>query len=113
MAINGYPLSTETKNHLEVAVRSRRIGRILAYLLNRSGERAAQKLVAGGVAGPITVTGIATDDRLVSVLAQDDITGILTDLTAEFTISAANTVTNAGGTNTTGSHLLVSYGDRT
>lgn len=73
-------------------------------------------VVAGGAAGNITVTGIATADTLVGVLrmvgAGTDVTDA-TDLTSEFTITAANTINNAGGTATTGSKLVVFYQDNT
>ena len=64
-----------------------------------------QVSVAGAAAGDITVTGITTDDRLVSVI---DIVG--TDLTSEFSITAANTINNApGGTSSASSFLIVTY----
>lgn len=70
-------------------------------------------VIAGGDAGPLTVTGIATTDRLVSVTVLDrnataaNIT--LANLTPEFSISGADTITNLGGTATTGDALLVVY----
>ncbi|PAZ15677.1 hypothetical protein CLM62_12840 [Streptomyces sp. SA15] len=71
-----------------------------------------QAVVAGAAAGNVTVTGVKTRDQLVSVLRAVgggvDVTDV-TDLTAEFTISAANTVNNTGGTATTGSKLIVTY----
>jgi len=71
-------------------------------------------LIAGGAAGDHTVTGITTDDNLVAVLQIDatDASETYADLTAEFSISAADTINNAGGTDTTGSGLLVVYEDR-
>lgn len=70
-------------------------------------------VVAGAAAGNVTVAGITTDDRLVAVIRLDrDATAAnvnLAQLTSEFTISAANTITNTGGTNTTGDSLLVIY----
>jgi hypothetical protein len=63
----------------------------------------AQTVVAGGAAGDITVTGITTSDRLVSVINLTD----GADLTSEFSITAADTINNAGGTATTGDDLLV------
>jgi hypothetical protein len=72
-----------------------------------------QKSVAGGAAGDITVTGILTTDTLVSVLRLDiDATAAntdLDDLTSEFTITAANTINNVGGTASTGDKLMVTY----
>lgn len=73
-------------------------------------------VVAGGAAGDFTVTGISTTDQLVSVLyftgAGTDITD-LSDLTGEFSISAADTINNTGGTATTGGKLVVIYFDLT
>ena len=72
-------------------------------------------LIAGGAAGNHTVTGIATADALIQVLyfvgAGTDVTDV-SDLTSEFTISAANTINNTGGTATTGGKLQVFYQDR-
>lgn len=72
-------------------------------------------LVAGGTAGNHTVTGIATGDELVSVLHASTAASIATvaDLTSEFSISAANTINNTGGTDTTNDQLWVFYIDRT
>lgn len=69
-------------------------------------------LVTGGAAGNFTVTGIATADTLVMVLHYT--TGAaLANLTSEFTISAANTINNTGGTATTSDQLVVIYQDNT
>lgn len=71
-----------------------------------------QAVVGGAAAGNISVTGIKTRDRLVSVLraigAGTTVTDV-TDLTSEFTISAAGTISNTGGTATTGSKLVVTW----
>jgi hypothetical protein len=75
-----------------------------------SGSKRA--VVNGGSAGNITVTGILTTDRLIAVLYYPISTGTVTsvsDLTSEFTISAADTINNTGGTATTGGKLLVIY----
>lgn len=61
--------------------------------------------VAGGVAGNHTVTGIDATDELMRVLNLAD--GV--NLTSEFTVSAANTINNTGGTDTTGDILLVQW----
>ncbi len=69
-----------------------------------------QTLVDGGAAGDITVTGITAADELVSVLAVD--TGAnedFSDVTSEFSISAAGTINNTDGTATTGKGLLVTW----
>lgn len=62
------------------------------------------------------MTGIATADQLVLVLhlagAGTAVTDIA-DLTSEFTISAANTINNTGGTASSGGKLLVLYLDLT
>lgn len=72
-------------------------------------------LIDGGAAGNRTVTGIATGDALISVLHLPDAGAVdaIADLTGEFTISAANTINNAGGTASTNGKLLVIYQDRT
>lgn len=70
-------------------------------------------VIAGGSAGALTVNGIATTDRLISVvrLNRDSTAANITAdaLTSEFTISAANTIDNTGGTATTGDVLVVTY----
>lgn len=63
-------------------------------------------LVTGGAAGNFTVAGIRTQDILESVQFISA-TFVCTDLTAQFTISAANTINNTGGTASTGGCLLV------
>lgn len=79
-----------------------------------------QAVIAGSAAGAHTVTGLGASDELISVLRFDvesdtgtSATGnkvqALTDLTAEFTVSAANTLDNTGGTATTGDTLVVTY----
>lgn len=82
-----------------------------AITATRSETKTA--VIAGGSAGNLTVTGIATTDRLVSVTVLDrDSTAAnitLADLTSEFSITATNTINNAGGTSTTGNALLVVY----
>ena len=79
-------------------------------------------VISGGAAGNHTVTGIAVGDSLVAVLkldftlsegAPNTRTWAATDLTGEFSITAANTINNAGGTSTTGAILVVIYEDRT
>jgi len=67
------------------------------------------KYVAGAAAGNITVTGVATTDVLLTVLKQDGTSGLFTDLTSEFSVTATNTINNTAGTNTTGHFLLVVY----
>lgn len=80
----------------------------LKYNLNTS-------VIAGGAAGDHTVTGIALGDEIVAVLEFATAASIatLTDRTAEFTITAADTINNTGGTATTSDSLLVIWVDRT
>jgi Ni,Fe-hydrogenase maturation factor len=76
-------------------------------------------VIAGGAAGDFTVTGIAEEDKLSAVLLIDF---ALTEgtpntrawtpsanLTSQFSITAANTINNTGGTASTGGILLVAY----
>jgi len=78
-----------------------------------ASESIVQTAVVGAAAGNVTVTGIKTTDTLISVLRLDrDSTAANineTSLTGEFTISAADTINNTGGTNTTGDVLIVAY----
>lgn len=62
--------------------------------------------IAGGSAGNHTVTGIKTTDKLVAVVHFTPSTSIAM-LTSEFTISAADTINNTGGTDTSSDFLLV------
>lgn len=82
-------------------------------------------IVNGGAAGNITVTGIGTDDIIVAVCAAAftinattpandspiDLTSSAGDLTAEFSIAAADTINNTGGTSTANNILLVMWID--
>ena len=65
--------------------------------------------IAGAAAGDHTVTGIKTTDELVAVVHVDDTTHAGTDKTSEYTISAADTINNTGGTASTGAHVVVAY----
>lgn len=82
-------------------------------LTNFSDLNIKLTIIAGGAAGAHTVTGIATNDGLRSVLHVDftDASETGADLTSEFTITAANTIDNTGGTATTGGFLIVLYID--
>ncbi len=74
------------------------------------GVSVFQTLVAGGAAGDFTVAGIDVGMTLVSVLYHVGAGLVVTDiqdLTSEFTITAPNTINNAGGTDTTGGKLQV------
>ena len=71
-------------------------------------------VINGGAAGTHTVTGIATGDALISVLHLPDAGAVdtIVALTGEFTITAADTINNTGGTASTNGKLLVIYQDR-
>ena len=66
-------------------------------------------LINGDAAGTHTVTGIKTNDELISVLEQNGTSGLLTDLTTEFSIVKVDTIANPGGTATNGDKLVVLY----
>ena len=70
-------------------------------------------IISGGAAGAHTVTGIRTGDELIAVLEQNGTSGLLTDLTTEFAIATSDTITNSGGTATSGDKLIVLYLDKT
>lgn len=68
-------------------------------------------LIAGGAAGDHTVTGIVKGAELLFVAHMSTTASIATiaDLTAEFTVTADDTINNAGGTATTNDSLWVFY----
>jgi hypothetical protein len=70
---------------------------------------AKRVLITGGAAGNLTVSGIKTTNTLVAVLKVVDANQAFSDLTSEFTITAANTINNTGGTSTASSHVVVVY----
>ena len=72
------------------------------------------KLVSGGAAGDINVSGIAVGDELVFVGVFTTAASIATfaDLTSEFTVGAGK-ISNTGGTATTNNQLMVIYLDLT
>lgn len=82
----------------------------------RKGTFFKVSVVAGGAAGNFTLTGVAVGDELQSVIhvagAGSDVTDIA-DLTSEYSITAANTINNTGGTASTGGKLLVIWFDLT
>ena len=64
----------------------------------------------GGSAGDLTVAGVKTTDRILLVQSLTLSAGApsaVADLTSEFTITAANTVNNTGGTSTAGAFVAV------
>jgi len=66
-------------------------------------------LVDGAAAGDVTVTGIESQDSLVSVTSLASATDVLStgDLTSEFSITADDTINNATGTSSADGALLV------
>jgi hypothetical protein len=64
----------------------------------RAGLRIS--LLTGLEAGPYTLTGITTSDRIVSVLSATEEADIstLTDITSEFSITDTDEIDNTGGT---------------
>jgi hypothetical protein len=81
----------------------------LSYFPN--GVAQVTTFIKGGAAGDHTVSNIETTDTLLAVQAiswdtdgdVDEVTGLL----SEFTISAADTINNTGGTNTSDMLLAV------
>lgn len=68
-------------------------------------------MAVGATAGDVTVTGVHASDELLLVQAvafdaDGDIVSV-DDLTAEFSVSAANTISNSGGTSTADSLVSV------
>lgn len=78
-------------------------------LVEAAGRRQRFYVADGAAAGNVTVTGVATTDTLVFVGVFTTKASIATfaDLTAEFTITATNTINNAAGTSTANNQLLV------
>lgn len=62
-------------------------------------------IVAGGTAGDLTISGLDKDDELCGVL---DITNGV-DYFSEFSVVGNETINNAGGTDTTGASLIVTW----
>lgn len=73
------------------------------------GRRTKYFVADGAAAGDVTVTGIATTDTLlfVGVFTTKASIATFADLTAEFTITATNTINNAAGTSTANNQLIV------
>lgn len=76
-------------------------------------QKTYEKLVTGAIAGNVTgVTGINVDDVLVAVYLEDSTSGKWTELTSQFTITAAGTINNAAGTSTASSSVIVRWEKR-
>jgi D-arabinose 5-phosphate isomerase GutQ len=69
-------------------------------------------VLSGGSAGDHTVTGIRTDDTILMAVyfagAGSDVTDVA-EIASEFTITAADTVNNDGGTDTTSGKVLFTW----
>jgi len=78
-----------------------------------AGKFMAQAVISGGSAGDHTVTGISIGDELIYVYEQNGTSGLITDLTSEFSITKSDTINNTGGTSTSSDKLLVLYLDLT
>lgn len=97
----------------------------MGRILDKEGLNLRVAVVNGAAAGNITVSGISTDDVLERVFAAAftinavtpadnspiDLTASAGDLTSQFSITAANTINNTGGTATTNNILFVLYWD--
>lgn len=86
---------------------------------NPSGiiDRRRRSFIAGGAAGNLTVTGISLDDKIIQVIhialseGAPNTFDAPADLTSEFSITAANTINNTGGTATTDGLVIVEWYD--
>ena len=68
-------------------------------------------IINGGTAGNHTVSGIRAGEVLAFVwhFTPHDTAQVFASLTSEFTISADDTINNAGGTDTSSDQLLVGW----
>lgn len=68
-------------------------------------------VVAGAAAGAVTVTGIVVGDEIQSVVAHQVSASVgidsVADLTSEFSITAADTIDNTGGTSSANGFLVI------
>ncbi len=86
-----------------------------------SGLNLKMTAITEGAAGNHTVAGIATEDTLLAVVGckltlseatPNTIAFSAANLTSEFTITAANTINNTGGTNLTDSAFFCLWLDK-
>lgn len=108
--------SVQTTDIANGAVNNAKVAADAAIAPSKLGSGAIKStIIAGGIAGDHTVTGIAVGDNLVAVLFVDatDASETYSDLTAEFSIAGGDTINNAAGTDTSGGGLVVIYEDRT
>lgn len=78
-------------------------------LLGRWGEGHSyppmtSRVITGGAAGDLTVTGIRVGDTIAIV---QNVAAAGVDLSPEFTVTADDTINNTGGTSTAGMTLLI------
>ena len=97
-------------------VKPRTLADVAANSITKSmlaGEFLKVTLVAGGSAGDHTVTGITTADEIsfVGHFSTAAAIATLADLTSEFSITAADTINNVGGTDTSSDQLMVMWLD--
>lgn len=78
-------------------------------LIEAAGRQTKYFVADGAAAGNVTVTGVATTDTLlfVGVFTSKASIATFANLTAEFTITATNTINNAAGTSTANDQLIV------
>lgn len=80
------------------------------------GSPTKQRFIKGGAAGNLTVTSITIGDAILWVTGVSKYSANLfiattVDFTTEFSVTAANTINNTGGTATTGWILAVGWDD--
>lgn len=92
-------------NPMSFKIKLQRAFPIFSKMLARPKPLVRQVIVAGAIAGDVTVGEVKKGDELVSVLNLTD----LTDLTAEFTIPVSGKINNAGGTSTAAKKVLVTW----
>lgn len=66
-------------------------------------------IITGGAAGDHTVAAIKADDKIICVWEQHGTTGLLTDLSSEFSVLVDGKINNTGGTATGSNKLLVEW----
>lgn len=74
------------------------------------------RCIAGGAAGNLSCPGVSVGDQLLGIVGFKLTEGTPNTMTpggflSEFTITAADTINNTGGTNTTGYVLFVTFND--
>ena len=97
----------------------------MGRILDKNGLNLRMAVVNGGAAGNLTVTGISTDDIIERIFAAAftinaatpadnspiDLTASAGDLTSQFSVTAADTINNTGGTTTANNIVFVLYWD--